>query len=176
MITVVTPTIRGREDLLAECAESVRRLRLPHLVELDEDGVGPAVIRNRLAARVTTDWVVFLDDDDLLLRNFVMAVRPHLTGDADVVYTDWHLTGAGAPWPLDDFDAERLTVENFIPVTACVRVAAFRKVGGFPDVPFEDHGLWKALLAAGSRFVHVPQVAWWYRRRPGSRLEMVGGR
>lgn len=171
MITVVTPTIAGREDLLAECRASVARLGLPHLVGLDVHGEGPAVVRNRLLEQVATEWVVFLDDDDLLLPHYVTTVGPYLDG-ADVVYTDWFLTGAVDPQPHPRFDADLLRRRNFIPVTACVRVAALRAVGGFPvDARLEDHALWLALLAAGYRFRHVPVVAWRYRRRPGSRTE-----
>jgi glycosyltransferase involved in cell wall biosynthesis len=171
-ITVVTPTIHGREDLLVECKASVERLNLPHLVALDEHREGPAVVRNRLVEQVTTEWVLFLDDDDLLLPHYVRTVGRHLA-DADVVYTNWYLTGADAPQPYPHFDPELLRRLNFIPVTACVRTEAFRAVGGFPDVPLEDHGLWLALLAAGGRFKHVPVTCWRYRRLPGSRNEQA---
>lgn len=170
MITVVTPTIAGREDLLVECRASVARLGLPHLVGLDEHYEGPAVVRNRLLERVTTEWVLFVDDDDLLLPHYVTTVQRHLA-DADVVYTNWYLSGAVDPQPHDRFDPDLLRQRNFIPVTACVRTEALRVVGGFPDARYEDHELWKTLLAAGYRFRHVPVVAWRYRRRPGSRTE-----
>jgi hypothetical protein len=168
VITVVTPTVHGREGLLTECRTSVAALGLPHLVGLDEFGEGPAVVRNRLVDQVTTGWVLFLDDDDLLLPNYLDAVEPHLSG-ADVVYTDWELTGAADPKPFPAFRADLLPQMNFIPVTACVRVGAFRTVGGFPDAQLEDHELWKALLAVGYRFRHVPVVAWHYRRQAKSR-------
>lgn len=172
MITVVTPTVPGREDLLTECRASVARLGLPHLVGLDEYREGPAVVRNRLLERVDTEWVLFLDDDDLLLPHYVSTVQRHLA-DADVVYTNWYLTGAVDPQPLDRFDPDLLQQRNFIPVTACVRTSALRAVGGFPvDARYEDHALWLALLDAGYRFEHVPVVAWRYRRRSGSRTEV----
>jgi hypothetical protein len=172
VLTVITPTIPGREDLLAECKTSVAALGLPHLVELDTAGEGPAVVRNRLVEQAGTQWVLFLDDDDLLLPNYLDAVRPYLA-EADVVYTDWRLTGATEPQPMPYFDEYLLPHQNFIPVTACVRVAAFQAVGGFPtNVHLEDHALWTRMLAAGCRFAHVPVMAWWYRRQPRSRTEM----
>jgi hypothetical protein len=169
-ITVITPTIAGREDLLAECQASVRALGLPHLIGLDVHREGPATIRNRLVEQVTTEWVLFLDDDDLLYGNYLTAVTPHLA-DAEVVYTAWRLTGYDDPQPMP-FNPDALLRANYIPVTACVRTAAFGAVGGFPtDVPLEDHELWKRLLLAGYRFRYVPVIAWWYRRRPDSRTE-----
>jgi GT2 family glycosyltransferase len=169
-IAVITPTLPGREDLLEECKASVAALGLRHLIALDTGRHGPALIRNALAAQTDARWLLFLDDDDLLLPNYLDVVRPHLA-TADVVYTNWELSGADEPRP-HPFDEASLRRFNFIPVTACVRARAFRAVGGFPtDAVLEDHGLWLALLDHGYRFTHVPTIAWHYRRHAGSRTD-----
>lgn len=175
MITVVTPTVPGREQLLAECVASVDKAGLTHLVGLDAAGEGPAVIRNRLLEHVTTPWVVWLDDDDLIGADYAAIVGPHLP-ESDVVYTDWELTGATAPQPKSGpFDLGALWGGNYIPVTACCRTDAVRAAGGFPaDARLEDWELWKIMAGAGFRFLHVPVVGWTYRRRPGSRTDLPG--
>lgn len=175
MITIVTPTIPGREHLLNECRTSVAALAstqpITHITMLDSNGDGPAAMRNRMLSQVLTEWTLFLDDDDLLFPNYLHAVTPHLAA-ADVVYTAWQLSGATDPVPYPRFDPDLLRQHNFIPVTACVRTEALRKVGGFPnDAELEDHALWLALLDAGARFTYTPVIAWHYRRFPGSRTE-----
>lgn len=170
MITALTPTVPGRERLLEQCRASVAAAGLPHLVALDRERRGPAAVRNDLAAQVETPWLLCLDDDDLLLSHYLTVVQPELE-TADVVYTSWYLTGAPDPQPLDAFNAELLRVQNFIPVTAAVRTEKFRAVGGFRDVPLEDHDLWLRLLDAGARFTYIPVVCWRYRRQPGSRTD-----
>ncbi len=169
-ISVVTPTVPGRERLLEQCRASVAAVGLKHLVGLDLERRGPAAVRNELAAAVDTDWLLCLDDDDLLLSHYLEVVKPELD-HADVVYTSWYLTGAPDPQPLDVFDPAVLRIQNFIPVTAAVRTDMFRAVGGFRDVPLEDHDLWLRLLDAGARFTYVPVVCWRYRRQPGSRTD-----
>lgn len=169
-ITVVTPTTPGREALLAECVEAVAAAGLPQIVAVDRDRRGPAATRNDVLDQVTTGWVLFVDDDDLLLPNYLQVVSPHLSA-ADVVYTSWELVGAEEPAPIPVFDANLLAWRNFIPVTACVRTELLRRVGGFPDERNEDWALWRLLLAGGARFVYVPQVAWVYRRGVGGRNE-----
>lgn len=173
MITVVTPTIAGREGLLAECEESVKCCGFPHLVGLDTDRRGPAAVRNELVERVRTPWVLPLDDDDLLYPQYWQVVERYLR-DADVVYTAWDLLGGDEPKPKPGpFDADLLRRQNYIPVTACVRTAALRAVGGFrPDARLEDHDLWLRLLDAGYRFRYLPVIAWVYRRRLDSRTYM----
>jgi GT2 family glycosyltransferase len=149
---------------------SVKASGLPHVIGLDSALVGPAATRNRLLAEVTTPWVLFFDDDDLLYPHYGQIVQPYLD-EADVVYTAWDLTGSDEPKPRP-FDADVLRRGNYIPVTACVRTEAVRAVGGFPeDWVLEDHGLWIRLLDAGYRFTYVPVIGWAYRRFPGSRTD-----
>lgn len=175
MITIVTPTIQGREQLLKECRFSIAALAstqpFTHITMLDVNGDGPAVMRNRMLKQVVTEWTLFLDDDDVLFPNYLDAVGPHLA-NADVVYTAWQLSGATDPVPYPRFDPTLLRSHNFIPVTACVRTSMLRQVGGFPvDAELEDHALWLSLLDAGARFTYTPVIAWHYRRHPGSRTE-----
>lgn len=172
-VAVVIPTIPGRHHELRRAVESVQAQSTPAtiVIEFDGDREGAAAARNRALQRVQTDWVAFLDDDDLFKPDHLRACARHatLTG-ADVVY----------PWfdGEDDigmfgvpFDATLLRRRNFIPVTALARTDLVRKVGGFvehPDAngdPCEDWGLWLSLLDAGAVFSHLPQRTW--IRHPG---------
>lgn len=171
-LTVVTPTVEGREEFLKQNQFTVASQEggaLPHLVMVDADREGPAVIRNRLVEQVETDWVLFLDDDDWLEFDYLKTVEPFLTPDFDVVYT-W-CKRIGFNDNLDHpLDLEVLRRANFIPVTACVRVETFRAVGGFPSgVAYEDWGLWVRILDHGGNFHMIEDRKWTYRRHPGSR-------
>lgn len=171
-LTVVTPTIPGREKFLEQnrkTVESQRPESLPHLVGLDAEKRGPSAIRNELVKQVETPWVLFLDDDDWLEYDYYETVEPFLTDDYDVVYT-W-CKRIGFKDNLDsDFDAARLKQGNYIPVTACVRVERFNEVGGFPlDVAYEDWALWVNILEAGGKFHVIKEKKWTYRRHQGSR-------
>jgi len=177
-LTVITPTVPGREHLLEECMASCAAAGLFQLVGVDRERQGPAVVRNALVEAVQTPWVVFLDDDDLIYSNYADVVAPHFDS-SDMVYTGWDLEGAEDPQPMP-LDPFLLWWRNTIPVTACVRTDVFRAVGGFPtDHLLEDHGLWKAILGAWDgearrcryRITYEPTVAWRYRRFPGSRTE-----
>lgn len=171
-LTVVTPTIPGREEHLERAKLSVKKQKdvdVPHLTMLDEERVGPAMIRNMLVQKVETPWVLFLDDDDWLEPSYYQEVEPFLDDDHDVVYT-W-CKRMGFKDNLDkDFDADALLRANFIPVTACVRVEKFHEVGGFPEaVAYEDWALWVNILKAGGNFHVIKKKLWTYRRHAGSR-------
>lgn len=170
MVTFIVPTIAERSALLDECLASIDAQTTPAagaLVGLDRQRLGPASIRNALVAQADTEYVAFLDDDDVIYPTYLERLSPHLA-DADVVYS-WCDTNFGANL-AKPFDADRLRQYNFVPVTTIVRTELFRQVGGFPtDVAHEDHALWLRLLDIGARFCCVPERLWCYRRQPQCR-------
>lgn len=167
-LTVVTPSLPSRLALRSECIGSVAGqtvLPTQHVVVLDLNTRGPSVLRNMVARAADTEWVLFLDDDDLLDHDFIETIEPYLVRGNDVVYTWCRLVGREdiKGWHVP-FNADMLRNANYIPVVAAVRTSLFREVEGFPvGVAYEDWGLWLRLLNAGAQFRCVPQVKWTYR-------------
>lgn len=190
-IAVVIPTIPGRGRQLAAALASVRaQRRQPDqvVVELDADRTGAAATRNRALARVETDLVAWLDDDDLLLRQHVGALARVLECDPDVdlVYPRPRMMGGadptavcvrGAwskPWGLRWGPSLEWHLRNrgsFIPITHMCRTEMVRRAGGFPEgrtlpdgrYSGEDEQYLIALLDAEARFRHLDVVTWQWR-------------
>jgi glycosyltransferase involved in cell wall biosynthesis len=166
-VAAIIPTVPEREDLLAEAVASVDAQVRPvteRSVVTDHDRVGPAATRNRAVEACSSEWLAFLDDDDLWFPDHVATLLAG-SGDADVVYTDCEVVGNAGDLVVNrDFDRFALLRHNYIPVTALVRRSTFLNAGGFDtSARFEDWELWKSLSLAGARFVHVPAVTWQYR-------------
>jgi len=187
-IAVVIPTIRGREQLLARAVDSVlaqRRSVDQLVVEADPDRTGAAATRNRALARVETDLVAWLDDDDELLPLHVGALAYVLEREpgVDLVYPTPRMVGGADPTAVTERgrwvkpwgvafgrEQERHLRErgSFIPITHMCRVDVLRRAGGFPDgvtLPDgryrgEDEAMLIALLDAGARFQHLNVVTW----------------
>lgn len=189
-VTIITPTLRRRVQMLRRAQMSVRRQTVPveHRVIMDRVRQGPSALRNQGIREATTEWVGFLDDDDELYPRHVercLAVGEE-TG-ADLVYpwfdikrsgriagdftTQYTVAGQhafGLPW--SDAHEQELLVSNFIPVTVLVRRETLLSVGGFvqprsPEWPHsdcEDWGTWQRLLTHGAKFAHVPERTWAY--------------
>lgn len=156
-VTICTPTIPAREDLLQRAAASVAQQTTPveMSIALDVDGDGAAVTRNRAWRNTDTEWVAFLDDDDVLCPDHVeLCLRWALETNADLVYPWFNIYDASgqdmsAKDPLrapvdgqyvspygvpfgDQLRREIMTRNNFIPVTVLVRRQLLEDVGGFP--------------------------------------------
>lgn len=173
-ITVLIATIPERLEVeLPRALASVQAqtYKPTHVrVVLDEDGAGAADTRNRGLRDIRTEWVAFLDDDDVLYPNHLklLARCATLTG-ADVVYPGYDRDDDPVRMFGVPFDRGMLARTNFIPVTALCRTEKVLAAGGFqphPDVngdPCEDWGLWLAMAEQGAEFLHLPQRTWrWY--------------
>jgi hypothetical protein len=163
-ITLITASMPDRSHLLAEMLASVAAqtvLPAAHLIIIDERPLVPKL--QELTAKVTTEYMVQVDDDDLIYPNHVETLNDNL--DADVVWTWCDVVGRG--WnPNQPYQPGVLQDHNYIPSNHARRVEAVRSAGGFlPQVgyDYEDWNLLRRLEAAGATFKNVPQVTWAYR-------------
>ena len=183
-ITVVIPTIPPRHVMLRQAVASVAAQTLPaHAVQItvDDQREGATTTRNRGLNAVTTEWVAFLDDDDLLDPDHLASLAACAAENrADLVYPWFRIAGPnGEDWTDKDplgrfwkpFDPHYLrTVNNYIPVTVLAKTEVIRAAGGFKALsddpvtsPCEDWGCWLAMLDIGARFVHLPRRTWTWR-------------
>ena len=191
-IAVLTPSLPGRADLLAEAMASVQAQSMTptsHVVGIDYDRVGIGRMLNQLASSAEADWLARLDDDDLFRPNH-LAVLATRAEDADVVYS-WceveprardgvvppvpAVLGPAGWIPNQEFDAALLRKRNYIPATTLIRKSLWKDIGGWTlpgwgvgDAPrepeyAEDWDFWLRALEAGARFVCIPEVTWAYR-------------
>jgi Glycosyltransferase like family 2 len=191
-IAVLTPSLPGRADLLAEAMASVHaqsRTPTSHVVGIDYDRVGIGRMLNQLASSAEADWLARLDDDDLFMPAH-LEVLARTVDDADVIYT-WcevkprsrdgvvppvpAVLGPAGWIPNQEFDANLLRERNYIPATTLIRKSLWCEIGGWtlpgwgvgdsPREPefAEDWNFWLRALEAGARFLCIPEVTWTYR-------------
>lgn len=167
-VTVITPSLPWRSLKLARCINSVADQETSvanHLIQVDLQQKGPVSVRNNLARNVETEWIAFLDDDDVLLPHHFSKHKSFMVDDVDVVFS-WcdivHEDGGRATMK-SFFDKKRtLKGPNTLPITVTMRKSLFDKVGGFPDKRFEDWELWKAISKHDAVFRGIEEVTWEY--------------
>jgi glycosyltransferase involved in cell wall biosynthesis len=184
-ITVVIATIPPRKEMLARALNSVGyQTRSADLIviEPDPNHTGAAATKNRGIAKVTSEFVAMLDDDDEFwpehLEKLLAAQQEH---QADVVYSMPFIPGR--PGGMDPcgrfgqpFDADELRKRSYIQTTSLIRTELLKAAGGFqiPEgrgVPYDDWGAFLALLDLGAKFFHVAEQTFtWHHHgygRPG---------
>lgn len=160
MISVLTPSIVERAELRIECRQSVASQtfrNFEHLVKIDRDREGCAVVMNQLAAKAKGSWLLPLADDDMLLPGALATLMRHST-DADIVYAPPLVWGNG--------DGHFHGEPPMIPSFALIRADLWRELGGYAEQlkREEDRDLWKRAMRAGARFVRADDAPCWVYR------------
>jgi hypothetical protein len=170
-LTLVTPTIPERSDLLAQLGDAVAAQTVPPAcwsVLTDHAHEGPVALRNRMVDVAETTWVHPIDDDDLIDPDHLETLAQHLTDDVDIVYSWCRVESADlAPEafcaPLDHA-LTSLRHQNFIPNAAAIRRDVWLDLGGQREGAWaEDWDMWLRARHAGARFHCIERTTWTYR-------------
>jgi glycosyltransferase involved in cell wall biosynthesis/SAM-dependent methyltransferase len=144
----------------------VRVMDLPH--------GGPSAARNAGARAARSEYLMFLDCDDLLDPGAVeklcwtLSANPRLA----FVYSGVRHFGEIDAVCYDEFDPFRLRKENYLAVTCALRRDVFFELGGFDESlrgACEDYDLWLRLADAGHRGQLFREPLFQYRRHSAGR-------
>jgi hypothetical protein len=162
-LTFIIPVGPGHFDVYDQAVASVQAQTIPceHIVVRDETGMGAGYARNRGLEHVESEYVSFLDADDVLDPRFaeitlgVLDEYAAQKSDERYVYTDWlgiHNEAHKAPEPC-----EAWTNKTFHLVTAVIPTHRVRLVGGFDEVlqGVEDADFYVRLRLSGLCGLHV---------------------
>lgn len=124
---------------------------------------------NAAVEQVETEWVWFLDIDDIAFPDALEG----LDRVASDVWQLGYLRSDGEEYIPPQLSADEVLAAERNPFVAgsCVRTEAFRRVGGFRDIALQDWGLWRALAAAGASFQPSGRAHFHYMRHAETRGE-----
>jgi glycosyltransferase involved in cell wall biosynthesis len=220
MISVIIPAYKARK-YLPDCLDSVcRQTLLPDEILVIDDASpesiddiiqsfarrkdcppvrlikhatnrGQAAGRNTGIKESSSEWLAFLDCDDMWAPNHLESVMHTATQTgADLVFCpailfdkDPHDPNNYRLRPLteDETSLRPLSILNrcFIVISSSViRADAIRAAGGFDEDPMmrgvEDLDLFMRMFRAGAKFHMDPEGTLYYRKHPGSATETTG--
>ena len=148
--------------------------------------------RNAAAAAARGEWLLFLDDDNVLFPDAVSRLvrAAHFSGADCVPAASIRFFGDGDPRadagshgnPIRFLGAARAWIRfrNVVgDACALVRHDAFEAVGGFTEaygVALEDLEFLNRLILADFRVEPMPDPAYYYRTHPASMIKMISNR
>lgn len=172
-VTIVIATAGQRPAMLEEAVRSVPP-DVPAIV-VDDGALGIGYVRARMAglADVSTPYVAFLDDDDVLGPDWLSRSLARIEAGADVVAASYWETDAELR-PLREVKLLPATLSRLLsghcPVNdgALVRTELLRRATWHPERGTAAmFSLWLDLARASARFDVVPEACWYHRLHAG---------
>ena len=164
---------KENKDFLQGMVKKDYRIRL-----FIQENQGQSKARNKGIKEALADIVVPLDADDLI-ENYFLEINYHALKhypEADWSYTDSvGFYNQDYTWCIP-FSAGRLTIANFLVVTAAFRKKTLNLVGGYSELEKhydEDWELFLKLLVHKMVPLHIPVLGFWYRRRSDGMKQKV---
>lgn len=175
-VTVVVPHRKSRDWFFRRfCLPSIEANGPAQIVVEDWEG-GACEKRNAGARKASQPFIAFIDDDEILAKDFLSSMLEALYKDPGSGYAycdfigfvwpgvsvpgiDAGPDGASFPGTSREFDGEALKKENYIDTTAVIRRHLFHEFD--PKIRrFQDWDLWLTLLLRfGVRGRYVPGPA-----------------
>lgn len=178
-ITVITPTIPPRRQMLARAVESVARQSHPvhaHSIAVDVDREGAPATRQRALETVRTPLVAPLDDDDWFMPFHTRDLLAHMRDtDSDYVYAWFRVVAPnGAIYPEDpvfppghfenEFDPAN-PIETTITVlvkTELAQEVGYRALDRGEANTGEDYNFLLGCVRAGAKVSHLVKHTWFW--------------
>lgn len=151
----------------------------PHIKLHQQANSGPSVARNQGIRLAKGKYILPLDADDLLSKDYIARAVVVMENDPEVkvVYCRARKFGdKEEKWILPDYSPHLLARKNMIFVSAMYRKTDWERCGGYAEEMtwgFEDWEFWISLLKSGGKVVRLPITGFFYRIREKSRRKSV---
>ncbi len=149
--------------------------RQPKTRVIHTDNQGVSAARNTAIRAATGTYILPLDGDDLIGKEYLQKGVEILDGNGNIGIVTCLIKFFGAmnyrP-ELQPFSVEAMLVKNDLPCSSLFRRDDWERVGGFNNnmtVGWEDWDFWLSLLELEVGVHRIPEVLFYYRIRPGSR-------
>ena len=147
----------------------------PRFIYFYQENKGLSEARNAGIRKAKGEYLLPLDSDDLIHKNYLIEAVPIILSDNNIkiVYTDTRLFGISrAIWNYA-FDWNNFLFQNYIPCTALYRKKDWKNAGGYnPNMKggFEDWDFWMSIIEKGGKVYRIKKPLFFYRQRENSMI------
>ena len=152
-------------------------LYLESIIYINQENQGVTRARNNGLMKATGDYFILIDGDDALGLTYIERCLAEMTGDTQIVYTDFQGMGEWDwvhhyPHP---FNPDALKQAQVFPsVMALCDMRLRSPYGNFQNFLAEDFAWWVTLVfERGANVKHIPEPLCYYRRTTGTRVDEI---
>lgn len=165
--------VAGQRILLLDGCEQPRWLmEYAHWQVVCGEWGNPGSARNSVVGRITSEWVVFFDADNLMVPGYLedcKAAIGKVRSDVGVLYSklqhvDENLIPLKYPWEPHEYDYWKLRKSNFIDTSSCWRVAALKACGLWQySIAIDDWATALTITQHGWKAKKINSISSWMR-------------
>lgn len=148
------------------CEENAGHFKRIRLISNRENG-GLSVARNTGISATTSDYIFFLDADNLIYPRCLSRLVEALDGSQAAFAFSMLEVFGGRKGVIGTriFDIDLLAIENYIDAMAMIRRSALIEIDGYTVMKYgwEDYELWLRLAEHGMTGIQVPELLGRYR-------------
>lgn len=145
---------------------------------INQENKGLPAARNAGIKASNGEYVVCLDSDDCIDKNYIKKLVNKLISDDDdsVAIVSPYIQAFGVSseqWYVPEFDKEKIKYSNVIAVASMFKKAAWQSVDGYDESfrkGFEDWEFWLSLVENGYKWRVVKEPIFYYRRKKSSMI------
>ena len=149
-------------------------LQYPEIKYIEQVNKGLASARNTIIMNSKSDYILFLDADDMMLENCIEKVSQVIEEtDADIIAPSFKCFGKneGTVQLMPNPTLEDFKVANRIGYFSAIRKDILLEIGGYSPRMihgYEDYHLWVNLLSKGKKIVTIKDILILYRTKENS--------
>lgn len=148
------------------------------VIVIDQKNCGVIVTKNKGLRLATSDWIIFLDADDYLDKNYTKRLYDEARKqNADLVYCGMRFVGQNdGAFESRPFSSRSLRRGNYINNSALMRRQLVLDIDGYKknmDFGYEDWELYLNLAKNKSKFSYVDDLLLFYRRHESISRDVV---
>lgn len=158
------------QDIVLKYCEKDDRFRY-----LKQENQGPSAARNNGISNSSGEYILPLDSDDLIDKNYIKEAAEILSASPEikVVYCLAEFFGdINASWELLEYEYDKMLFGNMIFCSAMYRRADYDKTEGYNSNMrdgFEDWDFWLSFIKKEDIVFRIPKVYFYYRIKNNSR-------